>query len=695
MNPNRRASGRRARPRSVRVALLVAVMAAASGPMSAAAHEGHAALPTKGATVQGNQLLLSAKARQALGLETAKVALGDLRRVIRARARVELPWSQQAMITTLVPGRIERVLVRPGEPVKAGQELARVQSLELEDFQRDLLRADAELDLAGRILEQREGLGRADAIAQVEVLESRHERDEAAAQVVIATQKLLALGLDGSTVGRVRATKQPLGMLPITSPIDGVISHADVRTGQVVAPDEHLYHVVDASKISIVAEVLESDVAAVRAGQAIRAEFSAPPGTTVVGDIDHVHPALDPRTRTREAVAHVANPGGALRPGLTGRVEVEIERIEQAIVCPARALIDAPGGPFVLLRRGEDRFERRKVVPGLLDGDSVEVRGGLFPGDRVVVVGKQLLAAMFHVDSKAEGSPTQASVRSPGPPGSLATDLHAPGVVAQGTVELPTRAKYHIAPRIEGRLAKIRVEPGQRVEAGQVMAEVDSLTLRNLQLELLHTRLEHEWTRAAVDRLRALVPRAGVARRQLWERESELVVLETELAALRAKLRAVGLPAEVLRRLEEAGLATTPEAGLIAATIPLVAPAAGVVAHFEVVPGQVVRPSDTLFEVHDPSRVWIKGYVFERDAAAVRIGDGASVTFPSLPGRTATGVVVRIAPLFDPGERVLPVWVEVENPDGLLPEGAQARMTFASKRPSGDRVARRDRRWGP
>ena len=302
---------------------------------------------------------------------------------------------------------------------------------------------------------------------------------------------------------------------------------------------------------------------------------------------------------------------------------------------------------------------------------------------------------MFHVDAKAEGSNTQAPGRSPGSPGNVATTSQAPEVVAQGTVELPTQAKCYVASRIEGRLATIRVEPGQRVEAGQVLAEVDSLALRNLQLEMLRARLEHQWTRAAVDRLRVLVPRGGVARRQLWERESELVVLETEMAALRAKLRAVGLPANVLTRLEEAGLATTPEVGLVAATVPLRAPAAGIVAHFEVVPGQVVRPSDTLFEVHDPSRVWIKGYVFERDAAAVRIGDEASVSFPALPGRTATGAVVRIAPVFDPGERVLPVWVEVENPDGLLPEGAQARMTFASKQAPGDRVAHRGRPGGP
>ena len=48
-------------------------------------------------------------------------------------------------------------------------------------------------------------------------------------------------------------------------------------------------------------------------------------------------------------------------------------------------------------------------------------------------------------------------------------------------------------------------------------------------------------------------------------------------------------------------------------------------------------------------------------------------------------------PLGIPGERVLPVWVEVENADGRLLEGARARIAIAGKRASDDQVARRGR----
>ena len=68
------------------------------------------------------------------------------------------PWNRQAMITSLVPGKIDKVLVRPGETVRAGRELARIESMELESLQLDLLRAAGEVDLAKRLVRQRQGL---------------------------------------------------------------------------------------------------------------------------------------------------------------------------------------------------------------------------------------------------------------------------------------------------------------------------------------------------------------------------------------------------------------------------------------------------------------------------------------------------------------------------------------------------------
>jgi hypothetical protein len=52
--------------------------------------------------------MLSDKAREAIGLTTEKIEFGDIHRTVTVNARVELPWHAQAMITSLVPGKIDR-----------------------------------------------------------------------------------------------------------------------------------------------------------------------------------------------------------------------------------------------------------------------------------------------------------------------------------------------------------------------------------------------------------------------------------------------------------------------------------------------------------------------------------------------------------------------------------------------------------
>jgi multidrug efflux pump subunit AcrA (membrane-fusion protein) len=141
---------------------------------------------------------------------------------------------------------------------------------------------------------------------------------------------------------------------------------------------------------------------------------------------------------------------------------------------------------------------------------------------------------------------------------------------------------------------------------------------------------------------------------------------------------------EPLKRLERADL-TQPGAGAeLVQTVPVRAPAAGRIASFNLVPGQVVGRESTLFEIHDLSKVWVKGNVYEKDAHRVYLGQTAHVHFAAYPDLEAKGKVVRISPQMDETMRVLPVWIEVENPDHLLKDGMLARVTFMAKSAGGE-----------
>ena len=524
------------------------------------------------------------------------------------------------------------------------------------------------MELAERLVEQRRGLDAEGVIAGKSVLEAETTLAQKTAELRIAEEKFRALGINGNTLKTIRTSGQPLRFVSITSPIGGIITHADVRVGQVVKTTDHLYHVVDPSRVWIVGEVLESDVRHLDTGQPVAARFAAYPDKQFDGVIDHVRLKMDRQRRTQSVVIAVANRDGLLRSGMFGRVGIAVRIAKEAIVCPADAIIKSRSGRYVLVERSLGKYESRPVKLGLAKGKQVEVLEGVFPGDKVVVMGVYLLASLLGNEHKA-----RVSIAKENAPEASESERQLI-TVADATVELPTDRQTFAGPRIEGRIRRVHVEPSQRVEAGQVLAEVDCLELRTVQLDLLQACSQLRLTKQSVARLQQLGERSITPQRRVWELQNQRETLLHQVGSLKRKLAFFGLTEKEIVELEQIDLAQKDTAANLLAAVPIRAAAAGWIVGFHVVPGQVVHPEDQLLEIHDLSKVWVKGYVFERDTGRVAVGQSARVTFSAFPDLEAIGKVVRIAPMMDDDERVLPVWVEVENSDRLLKEGMLARV---------------------
>ena len=659
---------------------IFAVLIVLGLPRNAPAHEGHAALPTKGAAVVGDQLLLSEGARKAIGLETAKVTLTDMRRIVWANARVETPWRQQTMVTTLVPGRIERVLVRPGQRVTAGQELARVESLKLESLQLSMLQADAELTLAKDKVRRKRLLAEQGIIAEKVVIDAEATLRQKNAELEIAMCKLRALGLAQSDLDKMKSSRKPLAVMSIISPIDGTVAEADVRVGQVVKTTEHLFHIVDPSIAWVIGDVLESDISPIRLGQPVTIRFESIPNRTFSGAVDHMHLKMDPEKRTRAVVVILDNTAGLLRRGMFGQMSIEVVRSTEAVVCPVDGLIENGGQTYVLLRRGAGKYLRRPVSVGIRDSARVEITNGLFPGDQVVVTGNHVLFSLFGADQNKPEKLTRPGKVSVAHKSQLRKSLtqrrnsRGKPLVVRATVELPTDRKVFASSRIEGRISRILVEHSQPVRAGEVLAEVDSLELRNLQGDLLDTHSRLIWTDQRKTRLESLAQQNLTSKKELWQLRTDYQVLSSRVSSLTRHLSMIGVPTGEIERILRTDLSDSDCDLTLLRSVPIVAPTDGVVADFDIFLGQIVQAQTPLFEIHNPSTMWIKGYVFQTDAMGVQKGQAARVTFPAYRDLTITGTVVRMAPELASSERVLPVWIEVDNSDGRLIEGLLARI---------------------
>ncbi len=105
------------------------------------------------------------------------------------------------------------------------------------------------------------------------------------------------------------------------------------------------------------------------------------------GQVDYTDPSVDPGTGTVRVRGVFDNPGGMISPGLFVRVRLPIEKRDNALLVPDRALGSDQTGPFLLVVGKDDKVERRSVKPGTeVDGMRV-VDGQIGPDERVVVDG--------------------------------------------------------------------------------------------------------------------------------------------------------------------------------------------------------------------------------------------------------------------------------------------------------------------
>jgi len=617
----------------------------------ALAHEGHAPLPTKGATVRGDRLMLSASAAKAIGVQLGKVELAEVQRTVHAVGTVELPWSQQAYVSTLVAGRVERILVRPGDSVAVGQELARISGAELERLQLEMLQAAVESSLATRMLKGQQSAG--EGIAGKVLLQSQTEAQQQSARFNAACQKLRAIGLSNETIERIRDTGQTVPTISLKSPISGIVSMADARAGQFVQPTEHLYHLVDPSRLWIVGKILEADAGQVRPGQAVEASVAAL-SDRLVTRIDHTELRLN-SDRTLSVTALLDNTKGMLRPGMFGTLSVRLASAK-AVVCPTEALFGEGATVDVLVQQSTGNFLRKPAVVGAVHGERAEIDDGLFPGDKVVTVGSHELAALFPHRAAA---PIDSVDR-------------IEGTTVQAQVELPTDQIAFATAPIDGLVRRILVHHGQRVAKGEVLAELASLPFTSLQLEFLQSRAG--LLQAELNLKRAQLLGENLARKDLWQLQTKQVTFRQSVASLRRRLALVGLTEQEIVAIERNDLATA--AGDLSGILPIRAPADGLVSDFDLIPGQFVAQQTTMFELHNPRTVWVRAFVFEQEALGVKIGQTVRVRLASEPAFVALGKVDRLDPVLTLPSRALSVWTELDNPESRLKEGMAATVTI-------------------
>ena len=216
-----------------------------------------------------------------------------------------------------------------------------------------------------------------------------------------------------------------------------------------------------------------------------------------------------------------------------------------------------------------------------------------------------------------------------------------------------------VGPLVAGRVARLDAAPGDRVAAGQPLAELQSVELGRARSDAIAADARLALASSALERTRGLARERIASAQQMQQAEAEAATAEAEASAARAALAALGV--------DVSSVAGTAPAGLD--RFPLVAPLAGTVLESGAVLGRGVQPGETLFRVADTSRLWLVAHAYERDALRVRAGATVRVALPALPGEPLSGTVVRVGSEVEQASRTVEVRVELDNADGRLLPG--------------------------
>jgi len=271
-------------------------------------------------------------------------------------------------------GRVVRVLVEPGDWVKAGQTLAiidrSVQSQQAAALSASIAQARADAALARANLERAKKLVGNGFISRADLDTKQAALDSANARVAVASAQY-------------DQQRAMIGRLDVTAPTGGLVLTRSVEAGQIVgAGTGALFRVAENGAMEMQARLAEEDLARLHVGSPATV---TPVGTDlkVAGQIWQISPVIDPTSR--QGTVRIALPfNEALRPG--GFANAQIGGGQGSVpLLPEAAVMSDDKGNFVYLINKANQVERRAVKVGDVDDRGVTIVSGLTGTEKVVI----------------------------------------------------------------------------------------------------------------------------------------------------------------------------------------------------------------------------------------------------------------------------------------------------------------------
>ena len=331
-------------------------------------------------------LMLSESQILLANIKTAKAGLANIDNVVVLTGRVAENEALSEVVSSRVPGRIERLYVKEeGQKIEKGQALYDIYSEELLTYQQEYLLA----------LEQYQQLG--------------EEEPRYASFAESARRKLKLYGMTDAQIQKLAARKTTDPLITFVAPVSGVVTKVSALEGQYVQEGGRLYTLTRLDPLWVEAEAYQSELEKIKKGMEVAVKVAGFP-KPVKGKVVFVSPEFRAASQIVNVRVEIPNQDNSFIPGMQANVLLprsEADKVTGTVAVPVNAVIRDEDGAHVWIQTGENTFEPRRVVTLDATAEQVVVTEGLEPEDVIVISGAYLLYSEFVL--KKGGHPLAAA----------------------------------------------------------------------------------------------------------------------------------------------------------------------------------------------------------------------------------------------------------------------------------------------
>lgn len=317
------------------------------------------------------ELTMSEAAIKLAEVQTTKVIKEMATSTHRLPGKIMVDERRLKTLPSHVPGRIEELYVNfTGEYISQGDRVASIYSPEL-------------------------------VSAQKELLEVAKDKDRNPSLYNAARNKLLNWEITKEQINQIESSNAVMNDVDITAKVDGYVINKMIEVGSHVQQGSTMFKLADLSKVWIIFDAYESDVASIKVGDQASFTVEALPGEEFTANITFIDPVLNPQSRTVSVRAEADNSNLLLKPHMLaqGLIQSDLSDKGEQVLVPKSAVLWTGERSVIYVKKqdtSKPTFEFREVVLGQRVGDQYIVKSGVSEGEEVVTNGA------FKIDSAAQ-----------------------------------------------------------------------------------------------------------------------------------------------------------------------------------------------------------------------------------------------------------------------------------------------------